>query len=243
VPAPGPNCRAPRKAKAKAEEAKVKAAETPRLEGELLGKAQDRVAEKYIKDQKAKGVIVKPTPIAPPAPPAAVAPAPAAVAPAPAAPVAAQRRHLQKVTTNGRLTLGPVQFCRAFFVVALESNHLVSEQRCFGQFDQRADCRTGNQRQIAEAAGQRTGSAQANIDALGNQLFNHALQPITGTIDLIGQAEHGSVRHQKRRIAGLASLPASAVARRKAERTFAAVRWGVNDDQDVLHERAPVWEK
>ncbi len=77
--------------KAKAEEAKAAAAEKAKVEAELLGKAQDRVAEKYIKEQKAKGVIVKPTPIVPPAPPAAAAPAaPAAAAPAAApAPVAA----------------------------------------------------------------------------------------------------------------------------------------------------------
>ena len=61
-------------AKVKAEEAKVKAAETAKTEGELLGKSQDRVAEKYIKEQKAKGIVVKPTPIVPPAPPAAAAP-------------------------------------------------------------------------------------------------------------------------------------------------------------------------
>lgn len=73
--------------KAKAEEAKVAAAEKAKVDAEQLGKAQDRVAEKYIKEQKAKGVIVKPTPIAPPAPPAAAgpAPAPAPVAAAPAA--------------------------------------------------------------------------------------------------------------------------------------------------------------
>ena len=78
-------------AQAKAAEAKVKAAETAKMEGELLGKAQDHAAQKYIGDQKAKGVIVKPTPITPPAPPAAVPPAPTAgaAAPAPAAPVAA----------------------------------------------------------------------------------------------------------------------------------------------------------
>ena len=78
-------------AQAKAAEAKVKAAENAKMESELLGKTQDRVAQKYIVDQKAKGVIVKPTPIAPPAPPAAVPPASAAGAavPAPAAPVAA----------------------------------------------------------------------------------------------------------------------------------------------------------
>jgi len=78
--------------KAKAEEAKAAAAEKAKVEAELLGKAQDRVAEKYIKEQKAKGVIVKPTPIAPPAPPAAAAPAAPAAAAAPApvpAPVAA----------------------------------------------------------------------------------------------------------------------------------------------------------
>lgn len=60
-------------AKIKAEEAKLKAAETAKAEAELLGKAQDRVAAKYIKDQKAKGVVVKPTPIAPPPAPAAAA--------------------------------------------------------------------------------------------------------------------------------------------------------------------------
>ena len=78
--------------KAKAEEAKAAAAEKAKVEAELLGKAQDRVAEKYIKEQKAKGVIVKPTPIAPPAPPAAAAPAAPAAAAAPTptqAPVAA----------------------------------------------------------------------------------------------------------------------------------------------------------
>lgn len=67
-------------AQAKAAEAKVKAAETAKAEGELLGKTQDRVAEKYIKEQKAKGVIVKPTPIPPPAPLAAPAAPPAAPA-------------------------------------------------------------------------------------------------------------------------------------------------------------------
>jgi len=73
--------------KVKAEEAKAAAAEKAKADAEQLGTAQDRVAEAYIKGQKAKGVIVKPTPIAPPAPPAAAAPvAPSApVAPAPAA--------------------------------------------------------------------------------------------------------------------------------------------------------------
>ena len=75
-------------AKAKAEEAKAKAAETAKLEAEQLANAQNRVAEAFIKQQKAKGITVKPTPIAPPAPPAAAAPAaaaPVAAAPAPAA--------------------------------------------------------------------------------------------------------------------------------------------------------------
>jgi hypothetical protein len=72
-------------AQAKAAEAKAAAAEKAKAENELLGKAQDRVAEKYIKEQKAKGITVKPTPIPPPAPPAAAAPAPA-VAPVAAAP-------------------------------------------------------------------------------------------------------------------------------------------------------------
>lgn len=71
--------------KAKAEEAKAAAAEKAKLEAEQLAKAQDRVADKYIKEQKAKGVIVKPTPIAPPAPPTPPAAAPTPAAPAPAA--------------------------------------------------------------------------------------------------------------------------------------------------------------
>lgn len=74
-------------AQAKAAEAKVKAAETAKKDAEDLGKAQDRVAERYIKEQKAKGVTVKPTPIAPPAAVAPAAPATAAAAVAPAAPV------------------------------------------------------------------------------------------------------------------------------------------------------------
>lgn len=74
-------------AKAKAEEAKVKAAETAKLEAEQLANAQNRVAEAFIRQQKAKGIIVTPTPIVPPAPPPAAAPAaaPVAAAPAPAA--------------------------------------------------------------------------------------------------------------------------------------------------------------
>ena len=64
-------------ARAKAEEAKVKAADAAKKEAELLTKSQDRVAARYIKEQKAKGVTVKPTPIAAAAPAAAKPAAPA----------------------------------------------------------------------------------------------------------------------------------------------------------------------
>ena len=64
--------------KAKAEETKAKAAEAAKKDAELLAKSQDRVADRYIKAQKAKGITVKPTPIAAAAP---AAPAPAAAAP------------------------------------------------------------------------------------------------------------------------------------------------------------------
>ena len=76
--------------KAKAEESKAKAADTAKRDAELLGKAQDRVAERYIHLMKAKGIDVKPTPIAPPAP-APAAPAPTASA-TPAAPPAAAKK-------------------------------------------------------------------------------------------------------------------------------------------------------
>jgi hypothetical protein len=52
--------------KAKAEETKAKAADVAKKDAELLSKAQDRVAQHYIEDQKAKGIIVTPTPIAAP---------------------------------------------------------------------------------------------------------------------------------------------------------------------------------
>ena len=62
--------------KAKAEETKAKGAEAAKKDAELLAKSQDRVADRYIKEQKAKGTIVKPTPIAAaPPPPAPTAPA------------------------------------------------------------------------------------------------------------------------------------------------------------------------
>jgi hypothetical protein len=74
-------------AKVKAEEAKAKAAETAKVEAELLAKYQDGVASKYAAKLKADGKEFKPTPIAAPAPVAAPAPAvaPAAASGAPAA--------------------------------------------------------------------------------------------------------------------------------------------------------------
>ena len=74
-------------AKAKAEDAKTKAADAAKKDAELLAKAQDRVAERTIKEQKAKGVILKPTPVVVAAAPAA----PAAAAPAKPAPDAAKK--------------------------------------------------------------------------------------------------------------------------------------------------------
>ena len=71
--------------KAKAEETKAKAAHTAKKDGELLTKSQDRVADRYTKAQKAKGVTVKPTPIVVGGPANAVAPQPASTAaPSPA---------------------------------------------------------------------------------------------------------------------------------------------------------------
>jgi uncharacterized protein YggE len=62
--------------KAKAEEARGNAAGAAKMEAEQLAKAQDRVADGYIKAQKAKGITVKPTPIvSAPALAAAAAPA------------------------------------------------------------------------------------------------------------------------------------------------------------------------
>ena len=54
--------------KAKAEEAKAKAAEVAKKDAEQLAKAQDRVAGRYIQQQRGKGVTVKPAPIAAAAP-------------------------------------------------------------------------------------------------------------------------------------------------------------------------------
>ena len=75
----------------KAEEVKAKAAEAVKTEGEQLAKAQDSVAQRHIKEQKAKGVTVKPTPIAAAAPAPAAAGKPAA-APAPAAAAAPAKK-------------------------------------------------------------------------------------------------------------------------------------------------------
>ena len=75
--------------KTKAAEAKTKAAEADKKAGEQLTAAQDRVAGRYIAEQKAKGKEVHPTPIvaaAPvPAPTPATTPAVAGNAPAPVA--------------------------------------------------------------------------------------------------------------------------------------------------------------
>ena len=58
-----------------ASKTKAKAAEAAKKEAEQLAKAMDRVADGYVKAQKAKGVTVNPTPIAAPAAPTAAAPA------------------------------------------------------------------------------------------------------------------------------------------------------------------------
>jgi hypothetical protein len=75
-------------AKAKAEEAKVKKAEADKKAAEQLSAAMDKVAARYIAQQKAKGIVVKPTPIVAAAPPAAPAAAAPAAVPATAAPAA-----------------------------------------------------------------------------------------------------------------------------------------------------------
>lgn len=77
-------------AKAKAEEAKAKADHGNKVAAYQLCKSMNAVAEKYVKEQKAKGIAVNPTetPVcADPGP--FVPPGPQAAAPAPAAPAAA----------------------------------------------------------------------------------------------------------------------------------------------------------
>lgn len=76
LPAPSPE------AKAKADETKAKATAAAEVEKANLAKAQDHVAARYISEQKAKGVTVKPTPIAAPA----AAATPASATPAAASP-------------------------------------------------------------------------------------------------------------------------------------------------------------
>lgn len=80
-------------AKAKAAEAKAKADHGNKVAAYQLCKSMSAVAEKYAKEQKAKGVVVKPTetpacadpgPFVPPAQQAAAPAAAAAAAPAPA---------------------------------------------------------------------------------------------------------------------------------------------------------------
>lgn len=74
LPAPTPE------AKAKADETKAKAAATAEADKKKLAEVQDRVAARYIEQQKAKGITVKPTPVAAaaatPAAPGAAAPTP-----------------------------------------------------------------------------------------------------------------------------------------------------------------------
>jgi hypothetical protein len=76
--------------KAKAAEAKTKADEAAKKDAELLTKSMDQVAARYIKEQKSKGNTVVPTPIAPPAAPAATGAAPAAAQTPPNVKAAAQ---------------------------------------------------------------------------------------------------------------------------------------------------------
>ncbi|MBC7944164.1 MAG: hypothetical protein H7X91_02620 [Burkholderiales bacterium] len=77
LPLPSPE------AQAKAEEAKTKAATAAEVDKANLAKAQDRVAARYIEQQKAKGVTVKPTPVAAPAAAATPASSPQAAVPNP----------------------------------------------------------------------------------------------------------------------------------------------------------------
>jgi len=72
------------KAKAAAEEKKAKDAAAAAADAAALARAQDRVAARYIADEKAKGVMIKPQ--MGPAPQQVAAAAPAKAAPAKAAP-------------------------------------------------------------------------------------------------------------------------------------------------------------
>ncbi len=76
--------------KAKAEEAKAKAADAAKKAAADEGRYQDRVAERFFKEQRAAGKSPTPSQWVPPAPaPAAAASAPPAAAKAPAATAAA----------------------------------------------------------------------------------------------------------------------------------------------------------
>ena len=75
------------KAKAAAEEKKAKDAAAAATEKAALDRAMDRVAARYIADQKAKGIEVHPTPVNQP-PAASGTPPPAAAAAAPTSPAA-----------------------------------------------------------------------------------------------------------------------------------------------------------
>ncbi len=77
LPLPSPE------AQAKAEEAKTKAATAAEVDKANLAKAQDRVAARYIEQQKAKGITVKPTPVATPVAAATPASSPQANVPNP----------------------------------------------------------------------------------------------------------------------------------------------------------------
>lgn len=87
LPLPSPE------AQAKAEEAKTKAATAAEVDKANLAKAQDRVAARYIEQQKAKGITVKPTAVAAPA----AAATPAAATPASSPQAAVPNPGVQKV--------------------------------------------------------------------------------------------------------------------------------------------------
>jgi ubiquitin len=81
--------------KVKAEEAKAKAADAAKKAAADEQRYQDRVAERYFREQKAAGKNPTPSQWVPPAPaPAVAAPAPAVAAPAATAPATAPAKAL-----------------------------------------------------------------------------------------------------------------------------------------------------
>ncbi|MBA2352409.1 MAG: hypothetical protein ACR2FI_13495 [Burkholderiales bacterium] len=87
-------------AQAKADEAKAKAAAAAEVEKANLAKAQDRVAARYIEQQKEKGITVTPTPVvAPPA--AAGAPSTTPAAASPTRPLEKAEAHSAPVDPKG----------------------------------------------------------------------------------------------------------------------------------------------